>query len=67
MFRHSCATGLIEEGVPLPQVQRIVGHSSTESTFRYLDIANSEKKRAMSKHPISGILQNVKELDYERI
>ncbi len=67
MFRHSCATGLIEEGVPLPQVQRILGHACTQTTFRYLDIANPERKKAISKHPITTILQNLKELENERV
>lgn len=66
MFRHSCATGLIEEGVPLPQVQRFLGHASTASTFRYLDVANPERKKAMLKHPISTILNNLKELENEK-
>lgn len=67
MFRHSCATGLIEEGVPLPQVQRILGHASTQSTFRYLEIASPERKKAMNKHPINGILKEMKEVEYARI
>ncbi len=67
MFRHSCATGLIEEGVPLPQVQRILGHASTTSTFRYLNIASPERKKAMNKHPINGILIELKETEYERV
>lgn len=66
MFRHSCATGLIEEGVPLPQVQRILGHASTASTFRYLEIASPERKKAMNKHPINEILKSLKETEYER-
>lgn len=67
MFRHSCATGLIEEGVPLPQVQRILGHASTMSTFRYLEIASPERKKAMNKHPVNEILKGLKEIEYERV
>lgn len=67
MFRHSCATGLIEEGVPLPQVQRILGHASTISTFRYLEIASPERKKAMNKHPVNEILKTLKESEYERV
>jgi site-specific recombinase XerD len=66
MFRHSCATGLIEEGVPLPHVQRILGHASTISTFRYLEIASPERKKAMHKHPVNEILKGLKEIEYER-
>lgn len=67
MFRHSCATGLIEEGVPLPQVQRILGHASTISTFRYLEIASPERKKAMNKHPVNEILKGLKEIEYGRV
>lgn len=67
MFRHSCATGLIEEGVPLPQVQRILGHASTMSTFRYLEIASPERKKAMNKHPVNEILRSLKETEHERV
>lgn len=67
MFRHSCATGLIEEGVPLPHVQRILGHASTQSTFRYLEIASPERRKAMNKHPVNEILMELKETEYERV
>lgn len=67
MFRHSCATGLIEEGVPLPQVQRILGHASTQSTFRYLEIASPERRKAMNTHPLNEILKNLKEMEYEGV
>ena len=56
MFRHSCATGLIEKGVPLPQVQRLLGHSTTGTTFRYLEVSNPERIKAMELHPINSIL-----------
>ena len=67
MFRHSCATGLIEEGVPLPQVQRILGHASTQSTFRYLEIASPERRKAMDKHPVNNILRDIKEFEHGRV
>ena len=65
MFRHSCATGLIEEGVPLPQVQNILGHNCAQTTFRYLNIADPERVKAMRKHPINDILTTLKEEEYE--
>ncbi len=40
MLRHSYATHLIEGGVPLVMVQRLMGHSSVRTTSGYLWIAN---------------------------
>ncbi|MFC1461354.1 tyrosine-type recombinase/integrase, partial [Verrucomicrobiota bacterium] len=34
-FRHSCASDLLESGVHLPEVQKILGHAAIESTIRY--------------------------------
>ena len=65
MFRHSCATGLIEEGVPLPQVQKILGHASPQTTNRYLSVSGPERKKAMKRHPITNILNNIKEEEVE--
>jgi site-specific recombinase XerD len=65
MFRHSCATGLIEEGIPLPQVQKILGHSSVITTNRYLSISSPERKKAMKLHPINNLLEKIKENSYE--
>lgn len=65
MFRHSCATGLIEEGVPLPQVQKILGHSCIQTTNRYLSISDPERKKAMARHPINGLLNQIKEDENE--
>ena len=65
MFRHSCATGLIEEGVPLFQVQKTLGHACPMTTMRYLSSSDPERKKAIRKHPINNILQILKEKDDE--
>jgi site-specific recombinase XerD len=55
-FRHSCASDLLEQGVALPAIQRILGHRSLSSTLRYVHVADPERKRAIARHPINEML-----------
>ncbi len=55
-FRHSCAADLLEAGVGLPEIQRILGHASTGSTCRYAQVADPARREAMAQHPINAIL-----------
>ena len=43
-LRHSFATRLVEEGVPLVQVKELLGHSCIRSTMTYVHVANSMQK-----------------------
>jgi site-specific recombinase XerD len=52
-FRHSCASDLLEAGVHLAQVQRILGHSGIATTVRYVHIADPQRRTAMSVHPLN--------------
>ena len=55
-FRHSCASDLLESGVRLPYVQKMLGHACVQSTMRYLAISDPERRRAIEMHPINEIL-----------
>jgi site-specific recombinase XerD len=55
-FRHSCASDLLEAGVHLAQVQRILGHQGIATTVRYTHIADPARRAAMTRHPINDFL-----------
>lgn len=52
-FRHTCASDLLEAGVHLAQVQRILGHSVIATTVRYVHIADPQRRAAMRAHPLN--------------
>ena len=56
-FRHSCASDLLEAGVHLAEVQRILGHAIISTTVRYVHIADPQRRAAMALHPINDWLQ----------
>jgi integrase/recombinase XerD len=57
MFRHSVATYLLEEGVDIRYVQRLLGHRSISTTEIYTQVADSALKvRITERHPRKGIL-----------
>lgn len=43
-LRHSFATKLVEEGVPLVQVKELLGHRCIRSTMTYVHVANNMQK-----------------------
>ena len=60
-FRHTCASDLLEEGLTLLQVQRVLGHACLTTTVRYTHIADPERKRAVSLHPVNSMLKKITE------
>jgi len=55
-FRHTCASDLLEAGVHLAEVQRILGHAIISTTVRYVHIADPERRAAMLLHPLNDWL-----------
>lgn len=55
-FRHTCASDLIESGVHLPEVQRLLGHAAITSTVRYLHFSDPQRRAAVERHPLNDIL-----------
>jgi integrase len=45
-LRHTCATRLVQGGLPLAEVSRILGHTSIVTTFRYANVDDSTLDRA---------------------
>lgn len=57
MFRHSVATYLLEEGVDIRYVQRLLGHRSISTTEIYTHVADAALKvRINERHPRRGIV-----------
>lgn len=59
MFRHSCASDLLERGANLPEVQRVLGHAVIESTVRYVQLTDPERAAAIAKHPINDLVEGM--------
>jgi site-specific recombinase XerD len=55
-FRHTCASDLLEAGVHLAEVQRVLGHSVIATTVRYVHIADPQRRDAMQMHPLNDWL-----------
>jgi integrase/recombinase XerD len=57
MFRHSVATYLLEEGVDIRYVQRLLGHRSISTTEIYTHVADASLRvRITERHPRRGIV-----------
>jgi integrase len=47
-LRHTCATRLVQGGLPLAEVSRVLGHSSITTTFRYANVDDTTFDRALT-------------------
>lgn len=51
-FRHTCATHLLQAGMPLRHVQELLGHDKLDTTIRYLQLHLKDLQREYKKcHP----------------
>ena len=46
-LRHTCASWLVQAGVPLLEVSKLLGHSTIEMTERYAHLAPENLKAAV--------------------
>jgi len=46
-LRHSIATHLIEQGIPVEQIRQFLGHSQLETTQIYTHISQQQLKRLL--------------------
>jgi site-specific recombinase XerD len=58
-FRHTCASDLLEAGVRLPEVQRMLGHQVISTTVRYLHLSDPQRRTAINLHPMNNWLKGV--------
>lgn len=52
IMRHTCATLSLQSGMPLPQVQRMLGHASSDTTLIYAEISKEDIKQSHIKYVI---------------
>ncbi|MCW1735560.1 tyrosine-type recombinase/integrase [Anaerorudis cellulosivorans] len=55
MFRHAAATHMLDNGMNIVQLSKILGHESVETTMQYLDISEQAIKKAMLSIVDDGI------------
>jgi site-specific recombinase XerD len=56
MLRHSCATLLLEDGVDLRVLQRLLGHENIATTALYAHVGDSGLRKALEKAALLGNL-----------
>ncbi len=55
-FRHGCATALLESGADLRSIQKLLGHSSIQTTQIYTTVSTRKMQEAVDEHhPMSDL------------
>jgi len=63
-LRHSFATMLLHKRVDLVSLQRLLGHSTLESTSIYLHLDMSRLRDAVQAHPMAGVPKSKREAQF---
>jgi integrase/recombinase XerD len=56
MLRHTAATLLLEEGVDIRVVQRLLGHQSISTTEIYTHVSDQSLRKALTRADLAGHL-----------